>query len=208
MIGAIGSTDPKHLVDWRNVLNISQMELARAAGVSQKTVSLIERRIKPFSEPARTKIWDAVTRLNRERADRLTHLATTVTSNDGGMAEALSRKSLRNKSPRNEAAELQKVPKQQLIRRMLMLGRDNEGLRSQLQAYQQKETREVGPLLAEAQAAWMERNLKPVTEELAEMRRQVADLQRLMAIKTEAIVKEAQAQDLQDEIEQRVKKGK
>ena len=209
MIGAIGSTDPKHLVEWRGVLNISQMDLARAAGVSQKTVSLIERRIKPFSEPARTKIWGAVTRLNKERGDRLAHLATTVTSNDGGIARVLSQEASRAKSPRNQAAEMKKLSKQELVRRMLILARDNDAMRLQMQAYEQKEQREIGPILAEAQGLWLERNLKPVTEELAEVRRELADMHRLLALKADAVGKEAQAQELQEQYEQqRVRKGK
>jgi transcriptional regulator with XRE-family HTH domain len=189
------STQPQEGIDlrrWRETHNVKQLDLAKRAGVSQNLLSLLEAGKRNFTKDSSEKIYRAVKELNAERAERLTAIALNQDS------RSLEIDYLRRKGASKQERE-------QLV---AMLLHENELLRSRMLAHQQKEQREIGPLLAEMQAAWMERNLKPVTEELAEVRRQLADVQRLVGLKTEAIVKEAQAQDLQEEIEQRVKKDR
>jgi len=59
-----------HLRQWRERLGIGQVELARAAGVAQTTISALERDAEPFTEPSRTRIWNAIARLNAEFLER------------------------------------------------------------------------------------------------------------------------------------------
>ena len=61
---------PSHLSDWRERVGVGQVELAQAAGVAQTTISALERGAEPFTEPSRTKIWNAVARLNAEFLER------------------------------------------------------------------------------------------------------------------------------------------
>jgi transcriptional regulator with XRE-family HTH domain len=189
------STQPQEGIDlrrWRETHNVKQLDLAKRAGISQNLLSLLEAGKRNFTKDSSEKIYRAVKELNAERAERLTAIALNQDS------RSLEIDYLRRKGASKQERE-------QLVS---MLLHENELLRSRMLAYQQKDQREIGPLLAEMQAAWMERNLKPVTDELAEVRRQLADVQRLVGLKTEAIVKEAQAQDLQEQIEQRVRHGK
>jgi transcriptional regulator with XRE-family HTH domain len=60
-------SDRRHLKKWRKLLGLGQIELKVLAGVSQATVSALERGVEPFSEPSRTKIWRAIADLRFER---------------------------------------------------------------------------------------------------------------------------------------------
>jgi transcriptional regulator with XRE-family HTH domain len=177
------STQPQEGIDlrrWRETHNVKQLDLAKRAGISQNLLSLLEAGKRNFTKDSSEKIYRAVKELNAERAERLTAIALTQDS-------------------RIVALQDKSTPVRELRRIALELANENIARREQ----PQKEQREIGAVLAEAQALWLERNLKPVTEELAELRRELADVRRLAGLKAEAIAKEAEAQDLQEQIEQR-----
>jgi transcriptional regulator with XRE-family HTH domain len=172
---------------WREAVGIKQSVFAKRAGLSQNLVSLLEAGKRNFTQDSSGKIYKAQAELNAEHAERLTAIAL-------------------NRDSRIVALQDRATPPHEVRRIALALA--NEIIAMRERTKQPKDQREIGAILAEAQGLWMERNLKPVTEELSELRRQVADLQRLVGLKTEALASEAQAQDLQEQIEQRVRKGK
>jgi transcriptional regulator with XRE-family HTH domain len=75
---------PSHLREWRERLGVGQVELAQAAGVAQTTISALERGAEPFTEPSRTKIWNAIARLNAEFLQRqaIIHQAVAPDTSD------------------------------------------------------------------------------------------------------------------------------
>jgi len=175
---------------WREGIGIKQSELAKRAGLSQNLVSLLEAGKRNFTKDASDKIYRAMKELNAQRAEQLTSIAL-------------------NRDSRQVAREeLHRTSKKDLVKKVLIQDKEIDSLRSQLQGSQQFMQQQIGPLIAEAQEAWTERNLKPVTEELSEVRRELADMHRLLALKADSVGKEAQAQELQEQIEQRVRKGK
>jgi transcriptional regulator with XRE-family HTH domain len=196
------STQPQEGIDlrrWRESHNVKQSELAKRAGLSGNLLCLLEAGKRNFTKDSSDKIYRAVKELNAERAERLTAIALNQDSQGVAFDEILTDK---------------KAPARELKRALLLQREQLQALRAQLQAYQQKERRELAPL----QEAWMERNVKPLTEqitkqeaehkaEIAELKSQLADMHRLVALKADAVGKEAQAQDLQEQIEQRVKRS-
>ncbi len=62
--------DAKHLLEWRKDLGIGQEELARAAGVSHQLISFIETEARTFTEPLKSKLWGAISRLHSERVKK------------------------------------------------------------------------------------------------------------------------------------------
>jgi transcriptional regulator with XRE-family HTH domain len=63
--------DPAKLKEWRKTLGLSQVELAKLAGVTRSLLSLIELGERPLVEPSRTAIWNALDNLRNERAKEL-----------------------------------------------------------------------------------------------------------------------------------------
>jgi transcriptional regulator with XRE-family HTH domain len=188
------STQPEEgaaLSAWRQRSGIKQSELAKRAGLSQNLICLLEAGKRNFTKDSGDKIYRAMKEFDAERAERLTAVALNRDS------RTLEIQYLQRKGASNQERE-------QLVS---MLIRENELLRSQLEGSRQTTQQQIGPLIAEASEVWMERNIKPLTAEITELRNQLADMHRLLALKADAVGKEAQAQDLQEQIEQRVKKN-
>ncbi|MFI5056901.1 MAG: hypothetical protein ACHQLQ_01840 [Candidatus Acidiferrales bacterium] len=63
-------SDRKRLPEFYKVLEIGQEDLARISGVPLETIKAIESGARPFAEPSRTKIWDALFTVMDEKALR------------------------------------------------------------------------------------------------------------------------------------------
>src|ERR1700723_2176529 len=55
--------DPKQFSALRKRLKISQVELAQAANVTQGYISQIEKGITPFVDPSRSRLWEALAKI-------------------------------------------------------------------------------------------------------------------------------------------------
>lgn len=189
----------------REAIGVKQSELAEAAKLSQNFVSLLEAGKRNFTNAVSEKIYGAMKELESKNAERLTEIALNRDSRAVAMEELMY--DARKKTPARELKRtVLKFASEYVIQRERI-----QALEEQVRTYQKKERAELEPL----QAAWMERNVKPLTEKLtaqdqriAEQDQQIADLHRLLALKANAVGMESQAQDLQEQIEQRVRKGK
>lgn len=63
--------NPAHMKEWRETLGLSQVELAKLAGVTRSLISLIELGERPLVEPSRTAIWNALDKARNETAEKL-----------------------------------------------------------------------------------------------------------------------------------------
>ena len=171
---------------WREGIGIKQSELAKRAGLSQNLVSLLEAGKRNFTKDASDKIYRAMKGLNAQRAEQLTSIALNRDSRQVALEES------------------RRQSKAALVKEILTLRQE---LDSERRARQQDAQRQLGPFISEVTELMIERNIKPLIAKITELESQVADLQRLVGIKTEAIAREADAEALQQEIEQRVKKG-
>jgi transcriptional regulator with XRE-family HTH domain len=172
---------------WREGIGIKQSDLAKRAGLSQNLVSLLEAGKRNFTKDASDKIYRAMKEMNAQRAEQLTSIALNRDSRQVALEET------------------RQQSKSALVKKILTLQQE---LDSERRARQQDAQRQLGPFISEITDLMIERNIKPLTAKITELESQIADLQRLVGLKTEAVAKESQAQDLQEEIEQRVKKGK
>jgi transcriptional regulator with XRE-family HTH domain len=187
------STQPKEGADlrtWRERTGVNQSELARRAGIKQSLLSRLEAGKRVFTKDSSERIYKAVKELNAERAQRLTAIALNRDS------QSFALELLRDK----------KTPTRDVKRMALIVADENAAMRAQLQAYREKEKLEIGPAIAELREQIMEQEIKPLTAELNKVRHELADMRRLVGMKTEAVAKEAEAEDLQQEIEQRVRR--
>ena len=192
MRGPTRTTQPEEgaaLRDWRERSGFRQSELAERAKISQNLLSLLEAGKRNFTKDSSEKIYRAVKELNAERAERLNEISVNRDS------ESLEIEHLQRKgAPKEDLRRVASI----LAKKVQVLRAQNESLRAMNQ----------NPQIAELQRAWMEQNIKPLTAKITDLESQIADLRRLAGLKTEAIGKEAEAQDLQEQIEQRVRKGK
>jgi hypothetical protein len=62
--------EPAKLSQWFATLGIGPEKLSQVSGVPVETIKTIQGGIEPFSEPARTMIWDAIFKLADEKALR------------------------------------------------------------------------------------------------------------------------------------------
>lgn len=186
------------LREWREGIGVKQSVLAKRAGLSQNLVSLLEAGKRNFTEDSSEKIYRAQRELNAERAEKLTAVALTQDSRSVAI-ERLRHSLLDKKTPAlaRDFAQL-----------ALRFAANEESLRSRLHELQQKEEQKIGPAIAELKEQIMEHEIKPLTAELNKMRHELADMRRLVGIKTEAAGKQAEAEDLQEQIGQRVRRGK
>lgn len=175
--------------EWRERNGIKQSELARRAGVFQNLLSLLEAGKRNFTKDSSDKIYRAVKALEAERAARLTDIA------------------LNRDSRQVELENLHVLSKKELTRRVLTQAREISALLSEVQGFRQKAGQELSPLISKITDLMIERNIKPLTAKITELESQIADLRRLTGIETERLAKEVEAQDLREQIEQRVKKG-
>lgn len=182
------STQPQEGADlrkWREQAGVNQSELARRAGIKQSLLSRLESGERDFTKDSSEKIYKAVKELNAERAERLTAIALNRDLQGVALEELLADK---------------KTPARELKRALLVQHEQLQSMREQLKAYQQKEQRELEPLFA----AFVERNVKPLTEKMTEQNRRHAEemqaaAQSLVALKTEM---EEQVRELQQKLEQ------
>lgn len=62
-------SDGEIIAGTRKRLGVTQVELAKRAGVSQKLISAIETRVNPMVEPSRSRIWNALRAFELERIE-------------------------------------------------------------------------------------------------------------------------------------------
>ena len=202
--------DPARLVEFRNSIHVGQIELAKASGVSQGHISAIERGDKPFSEPARTKIWTALAKLNKEYMDQelnkrnAAHIPTGAemagqTFNPFALYTPLERAQI-------ETIESRRV--QEEYEKSLAEGKESiEGLKHQIAVLEQ----ERGNWMKQAEAfrKMAEMNIGPLVERIAELEKKYAEAIDLVGKRSEQVAKESEAYEARaraDEAQRRIEK--
>jgi transcriptional regulator with XRE-family HTH domain len=194
----VWSPKVESFISWRKFLRVTPAELSRRSGISNAFISNVEKGKKPFSEPARTKLWKALHEINKEQQKRL------------------------NETPIKEQTPEQKEASEFFSNYMHMAQSmfANPQERMQSLAESQKELiagQDAQLKLQEAEIARLNTVLELVTKQIdwpATIKRleaveaECADLRRLNGLRAEAIGTTAKADELQEQIEQRAKKEK
>lgn len=193
--------DPKRLIEFRNLLGIGQKELERESGVSQGHISAIERGDKPFSEPARTKIWTAIAKLHAgymERESKKRNAASIPTGADMAgqtfLSQILNGIALYTPLERAqiESAESRRVVEK--YKKTLAEEKESiEGLKHQIEVLKQE--RGTWMKQAEAFRKMAEMNIGPLVERIAELEKKYAEVLDLVGKRSEQVVKESEADE-------------
>lgn len=192
--------DHRHLAEARRKRGITQAELAKEAGISQRLVSAIERGTRSFLEPKR--LWEALAEIEvrrRIRAEKqLPKFEQPPKSRLSSLIGATASKveSEKPAEPLNawgiiNALGLDKSEAQSLRE-------ENEDLKAQL-----KTERELRELL-ERKDAWF----VPMIEKIEALEKSNAQLLELLGIKTEEGILHWKGEELKEQIEQNLRREK
>jgi transcriptional regulator with XRE-family HTH domain len=190
----VWSPDVKGFIQWRKFLKVTPAEVARRAEVSSAHVCNIEKGKKPFSEPARTKLWKALHAIYTEQMEKLE--ATTPAEQTPEQKEA----SEFYRNYMNTVFSWYETPQQRAERQSEFIKKQNELIEAQGSEIKRLNT--VLELVTK-QIDW-----PAIVARMEKLETDYADVCRLNGLRTEAIIATEKADAVQAEIEQRVKKDK
>jgi len=191
----IKKNEGRELQKTRESIGVSQTDLARRAGVSQMLVSSIEAGKRPFTVNSREKIYSALAALGREIAQTI-HSPTNAET-----VQELRARYLGIKGPK---LGVEDIPR--LIEALDMILVERNAERSKRIHFEQYSSPEGRDIIADKMNEYIEQLKSQIlsdTEQRVRDHMLIADLKRLCGIRTEAIVRQEEADALQSEIEQR-----
>jgi hypothetical protein len=170
-------------------------------GVSQGHISAIERGDKPFSEPARTKIWTAISMLNAEYMDRESAKRSAASIPTGAdmvgqtfFSEMLKGIALYTPLERAQIESAESLKRVEEYEKTLAEEKESiEGLKHQIEVLKQ----ERGSWMKQADAfrKMAEMNIGPLVERIAELEKKYAEVVDLVGKRGEQVVKESEAEE-------------
>jgi transcriptional regulator with XRE-family HTH domain len=198
-------SDPGRLIEFRNLLGLTQMELAQKTeelfpkrGVSQGHISAIERGDKPFSEPARTKIWTAIIKLNDEfmKREGNNRAASNIPTGADMTGQTFTAELLKLMTPLERVVmeSIESKRKQEEYEKALAEDKESiEGLKHQIDVLKQ----ERGSWMKQAEAfrKMAEMNIGPLIERIGELEKKVEAQADLIGKRSEQVAKEAEADE-------------
>lgn len=172
------SDDPAQLREWMHILKINQVDLAKASGVAQSHISGILRGAYNFVDPSKAKLWQAINNISLDNAER----------------DILEKFDAGGWDPAYDAMDsFFKTPLQKAMDDAAAIAKERDTYRQMYEGTKQLLDMDLVKTVA------------GLAKQLTDAHEQIADLHRLLGLKSSAVVAGAQADELQEQIEAKLK---